>query len=136
MKSRGCYETPGGSILMFAHGELEALCLDRATLHFKQKVALDYAELVYDGKWFTPLREALDAFVAKTQEYVTGDVKVRLHQGRLDVMSRVSPYSLYSHSIASFTMGADYDQKDAAGFINLTGLPIRVAAAARQKKDR
>ncbi|MBI1356123.1 MAG: argininosuccinate synthase [Acidobacteria bacterium] len=136
MKSRGCYETPGGTILMFAHSELESLCLDRATLHFKQKVALDYAELVYDGKWFTPLREALDAFVSKTQEYVTGEVKVRLHQGRLDVMSRVSPYSLYSHSIASFTMGADYDQKDAAGFINLTGLPIRVAAAARQKKGQ
>lgn len=134
MKSRGAYETPGGSILMFAHNELESLCLDRATMHFKQKLALDYAELVYDGKWFTPLREALDAFVAKTQEFVTGEVKVRLHQGRLDVMSRTSPYSLYSEEIASFTMGAEYDQKDAEGFINLTGLPIRVAAAAHMKK--
>ena len=130
MKSRGCYETPGGTILLFAHRELESLCLDRATMHYKQKLALDYAELVYDGKWFTPLREALDAFVASTQQFVTGEVKVRLHKGHVDVLSRTSPYSLYSEAIASFTMGADYDQKDAEGFINLTGLPIRVAAAA------
>ncbi len=132
MKSRGCYETPGGTILMFAHGELEALCLDRATLHYKQKVALDYAELVYDGKWFTPLREALDGFVAQTQTNVTGEVKVRLFKGHVDVLSRTSPYSLYSEAIASFTMGADYDQTDAAGFINLVGLPIRVHAAVRR----
>ncbi|MEZ5362590.1 MAG: argininosuccinate synthase [Bryobacterales bacterium] len=132
MKSRGCYETPGGTILLFAHRELESLCLDRATMHYKQKVALDYADLVYDGKWFTPLREALDAFITSTQEYVTGEVKVQLYKGHVDVLSRKSPYSLYSEKIASFTMGADYDQKDAEGFINLTGLPIRVAAAAHK----
>jgi len=135
MKSRGCYETPGGTILLFAHRELESLCLDRATMHYKQKLALDYAELVYDGKWFTPLREALDAFVSKTQETVTGEIKLRLWKGHIDVLSRKSPYSLYSEAIASFTMGEDYDQTDAAGFINLTGLPIRVAAAARKSGD-
>jgi len=135
MKSRGCYETPGGTILLFAQRELESLCLDRATQHYKQKLALDYAELVYDGKWFTPLREAMDAFVSKTQETVTGAVKLRLWKGHIDVLSRMSPYSLYSEAIASFTMGDDYDQTDAAGFINLTGLPIRVAAAARKAGD-
>ena len=133
MKSRGCYETPGGTILMFAHRELESLTLDRATMHYKQKVALDYAELVYDGKWFTPLREALDAFVDSTQQNVSGEIVVRLHKGRLDVMSRKSPFSLYSEEIASFTMGAEYDQKDAEGFINLTGLPIRVHAAVTRE---
>ncbi len=133
MKSRGCYETPGGTILLFAHRELESLTLDRATMHYKQKAALDYAELVYDGKWFTPLREALDAFVDSTQRNVTGEIKVRLHKGRVDVLSRKSPFSLYSEKIASFTMGADYDQKDAAGFINLTGLPIRVHAAVTRE---
>lgn len=136
MKSRGAYETPGGTILMFAHRELEALTLDRATMHYKQKVALDYAELVYDGKWFTPLREALDAFVDSTQTNVTGEVKVRLHKGRLDVMSRKSPYSLYQEKIASFTMGADYNQKDAEGFINLVGLPIRVHAAVTREANK
>ncbi len=136
MKSRGCYETPGGTILMFAHRELESLTLDRATMHYKQKVALDYAELVYDGKWFTPLREALDAFVDSTQTNVTGEVKVRLHKGRLDVMSRKSPYSLYQEKIASFTMGADYNQKDAEGFINLVGLPIRVHAAVTREANK
>jgi argininosuccinate synthase len=136
MKSRGCYETPGGTILMFAHRELESLTLDRATMHYKQKVALDYAELVYDGKWFTPLREALDAFVDSTQANVTGEIKVRLHKGRLDVMSRKSPFSLYSEKIASFTMGADYNQKDAEGFINLVGLPIRVHAAVTREANK
>ena len=135
MKSRGCYETPGGTILLFAHRELESLCLDRATMHYKQKVALDYADLVYDGKWFTPLREALDAFVTSTQETVTGEVTVKLWKGHVDVLSRKSPYSMYSEAIASFTMGADYDQKDAEGFINLVGLPIRVGAAARRKAE-
>ncbi len=133
MKSRGCYETPGGTILMFAHRELESLTLDRATMHYKQKLALDYAELVYDGKWFTPLREALDAFVDSTQQNVCGEIVVRLHKGRLDVMSRKSPFSLYSEEIASFTMGAEYNQKDAEGFINLTGLPIRVHAAVTRE---
>ncbi len=131
MKSRGCYETPGGTILTAAHRELEALALDRATQHYKQKVALDYAELVYDGKWFTPLREALDGFVAKTQRHVTGDVTLRLCQGRIDVVSRTSPYSLYAPEIASFTMGEEYDQRDAEGFINLTGLPVRVHASVQ-----
>lgn len=133
MKSRGCYETPGGTILMFAHRELESLTLDRATMHYKQKLALDYAELVYDGKWFTPLREALDAFVDSTQQNVSGEIVVRLHKGRLDVMSRKSPFSLYSEEIASFTMGAEYNQKDAEGFINLVGLPIRVHASVTRE---
>ena len=117
--------------LTFAHRELEALTLDRATQHYKQKVALDYAELVYDGKWFTPLREALDGFVERTQRHVTGTVRLRLCQGRIDVMGRVSPWSLYSPDIASFTMGDEYDQRDAAGLINLTGLPIRVYATVQ-----
>lgn len=133
MKSRGCYETPGGTILMAAHNELESLTLDRATSHYKQKLALDYADLVYNGQWFTPLREALDAFFADTQTNVTGEVTMRLHKGHCQPVSRKSPHSLYSESIASFTMGADYDPKDARGFINLTGLPIRVAANLNDK---
>ena len=129
MKSRGCYETPGGTIVLAAHRELESLALDRATLHYKQKIALDYAELVYNGEWFTPLREALDGFISETQQTVSGEVVLRLYKGHVDVLSRRSPYSLYSQDIASFTMGADYDQKDAQGFINLIGLPIKVRAA-------
>ena len=129
MKSRGCYETPGGSIIIAAHRELEALTLDRATSHYKQKLALDYADLVYNGQWFTPLREALDGFVAKTQETVTGEVTLHLSKGRIDVVSRKSPYSLYSMDIASFTMGAEYEPKDARGFINLIGLPIQVRSS-------
>ena len=137
MKSRGCYETPGGTIILAAHRELESLTLDRATLHYKQKIALDYAELVYNGQWFTPLREALDGFIDQTQQTVTGEVALRLYKGHVDVLSRRSPYSLYSQDIASFTMGADYDQKDAQGFINLIGLPIKVRAAVtgRSKKS-
>ena len=136
MKSRGCYETPGGTIILAAHREIESLALDRATLHYKQKIALDYAELVYNGEWFTPLREALDGFINETQQTVTGEVVLRLCKGHVDVVSRRSPYSLYSQDIASFTMGADYDQKDAQGFINLIGLPIKVRAAVtgRSKK--
>ena len=125
MKSRGCYETPGGTIILAAHRELESLTLDRATLHYKQKIALDYAELVYNGEWFTPLREALDGFINETQQTVTGEVTLRLYKGHVDVASRRSAYSLYSQDIASFTMGSDYDQKDAQGFINLIGLPIK-----------
>jgi argininosuccinate synthase len=136
MKSRGCYETPGGTIILAAHRELEALTLDRATLHYKQKIALDYAELIYNGQWFTSLREALDGFIDKTQEVVTGEVKLRLYKGHVDVLSRISPYSLYSLGIASFTMGAEYDQKDAAGFINLVGLPIKVRAAVASGKKQ
>jgi argininosuccinate synthase len=134
MKSRGCYETPGGTILMAAHRELESLTLDRATLHYKQKLALDYAEMVYNGFWFTPLREALDAFFAKTSETTSGEVTMQLYKGNLQPLSRKSPYSLYSLDIASFTMGASYDQKDALGFINLIGLPVKIRAALREKE--
>ena len=134
MKSRGCYETPGGTLIYAAHRELEALTLDKNTLHYKQRLALDYAEMVYNGLWFTPLREALDAFFDVTSETTAGEVTLRLYKGNLEPVSRKSPYSLYSLDIASFTMGASYDQKDALGFINLIGLPIKVRAAlaARQ----
>jgi argininosuccinate synthase len=128
MKSRGCYETPGGAILMAAIRELEALTLDRTTLHFKQKLALDYAEMVYNGLWFTPLRESLDAFFAAVSKPVTGDITLRLYKGNIEPICRTSPNSLYNLDIASFTMGASYDQKDALGFINLIGLPIKVRA--------
>jgi argininosuccinate synthase len=129
MKSRGCYETPGGSLIMFAMRELEALTLDKNTLHYKQKLALDWAEMVYNGLWFTPLRSALDAFFDKVCETTTGEVKLQLYKGNITPLSRQSPYSLYSLDIASFTMGASYDQKDALGFINLIGLPMKVRAA-------
>jgi argininosuccinate synthase len=132
MKSRGCYETPGGTILMAAIRELESLTLDKSTLHYKQKLALDYAELVYNGLWFTPLREGLDAFFESVSQTTTGEITMRLYKGNLDPVSRKSPYSLYSLKIASFTMGADYDQKDARGFINLIGLPIQVRALAKK----
>src|ERR1700735_1602128 len=135
MKSRGCYETPGGTLIMFAIRELEALALDRATLHYKQQRALDYAEMVYNGLWFTPLREALDAFFEKVTEPVTGEVKLRLYKGNIDPVRRKSPNSLYSLDIASFTMGASYDHKDALGFINLIGLPIKVRAALAAAKS-
>ncbi|MBV9443360.1 MAG: argininosuccinate synthase, partial [Acidobacteriaceae bacterium] len=134
MKSRGCYETPGGTILMAAIRELEALTLDRATMHYKQKLALDYAEMVYNGLWFTPLREALDAFFEKLSAPVTGEITMRLYKGNLEPTSRKSPNSLYSLDIASFTMGASYDQKDALGFINLVGLPIKVEALVKAAK--
>ena len=128
MKSRGCYETPGGTILMAAARELEALTLDRTTLHYKQKLALDYAEMVYNGLWFTPLREALDVCFAKLAEPVSGEITMRLYKGNLEPVSRKSPDSLYDLNIASFTMGESYDQKDAQGFINLIGLPMKVRA--------
>jgi argininosuccinate synthase len=133
MKSRGCYETPGGTLILAALRELEALTLDRSTLHYKQRLALDYAELVYNGLWFTPLREALDAFFATSCEHTTGEVRLRMYKGNLEPVSRKSPYSLYSLDIASFTMGASYDQKDALGFINLIGLPIKVRASVTGK---
>jgi argininosuccinate synthase len=133
MKSRGAYETPGGSILYAAHAELEALCLDRATSAYKQHVALDYGQMVYSGFWFTPLREALDAFIESTQQVVTGEVALELYRGNIQVLSRRSPYSLYSTEIASFTMGESYNQKDAEGFIRLLGLPLRVRAALKAK---
>ncbi|MFY9561764.1 MAG: argininosuccinate synthase [Terriglobales bacterium] len=131
IKSRGCYETPGGTLLLAAHGELEALCLDRDLLHFKQHVALKYAELVYFGMWFTPLREALDAFVETTQQNLTGSVSLSLYKGNVNVVSRKSDYSLYRTDLSSFTMGASYDQKDAEGFIRILGLPSRCRAKTR-----
>jgi argininosuccinate synthase len=136
MKSRGCYETPGGTLIMAAHRELEALTLPKDLTHYKQKLALDYAELVYNGLWFTPLRESLDAFFEKAGESTTGEITLRLYKGGIQPVSRKSPYSLYSLDIASFTMGAEYDQRDARGFINLIGLPIQVRAALKniQKK--
>src|SRR5271155_4071409 len=133
MKSRGCYETPGGTLIMAAHRELEALTLDRNMAHYKQKLALDYAEMVYNGLWFTPLRESLDAFFEKAAETTTGEVTLRLYKGGIQPVSRTSPYSLYSLNIASFTMGAEYDQRDARGFINLIGLPIQVQASLEKK---
>lgn len=133
MKSRGCYETPGGTLITAAHRELEALTLDKNTLHYKQKLSLDYAELVYNGFWFTPLREALDAFFDATSATTTGEVTLRLYKGNVEPVSRKSPYSLHSLDIASFTMGAGYDQKDALGFINLIGLPIQIRAAVTKK---
>jgi argininosuccinate synthase len=129
MKSRGCYETPGGTLIMAAHRELEALTLDRAMAHYKEKLALDYAEMVYNGLWFTLLRESLDAFFEKAGESTTGEVTLRLYKGSFQAVSRTSPYSLYALDIASFTMGAEYDQRDARGFINLIGLPIQVRAS-------
>jgi argininosuccinate synthase len=128
MKSRGCYETPGGTLITIALRELESLTLDKCTQHYKQKLALDYAEMVYNGLWFTPLREALDGFFSKVSEHTTGEVTLRMYKGTLTPVSRKSIYSLYSLDIASFTMGAEYDQKDARGFINLIGLPIQVRA--------
>ncbi len=128
IKSRGCYETPGGTLLLAAHRELEALCLDRDLLHYKQEIALKWGELVYFGLWFTPLREALDAFVASTQANITGAVKLSLYKGNIAVTGRTSPTSLYRPDIASFTMGAGYDQKDAEGFIRILGLPARSRA--------
>jgi argininosuccinate synthase len=136
IKSRGCYETPGGTLLLAAHRELEALCLDRELLHFKQHVALKFAELTYFGLWFTPLREALEAFVNQTQQNVSGSVRLKLYKGNVSVAGRTSPNSLYRTDIASFTMNQSYDQKDAAGFIRILGLPARSLAALKQEKAK
>jgi argininosuccinate synthase len=135
MKSRGCYETPGGTLIVLAHRELEALTLDREVAHFKQGLGLRYADIVYNGLWFTPLREALDAFVTETQTNVTGSVKLALYKGNVHVTSRSSSHSLYANDLSSFTMGDSYDQKDAAGFIRILGLPARTHARLRQKHD-
>jgi argininosuccinate synthase len=134
IKSRGCYETPGGTLIVAAHRELEALTLDRELSHYKQHVALRYADLVYNGLWFTPLREAFDAFVRKTQENVTGTVTLSLYKGNLNIVSRESALSLYSTDLSSFTMGESYDQKDAKGFIQILGLPARTRARLLQKQ--
>jgi argininosuccinate synthase len=133
IKSRGCYETPGGTLLLTAHRELEALCLDRDLAHYKQEIGLKYAELVYFGMWFTPLREALDAFVETTQQNITGNVTLSLYKGNVNIVSRKSEYSLYRTDLSSFTMGDSYDQKDAAGFIRILGLPSRSRARSRME---
>ena len=134
MKSRGVYETPGGTILYHAHAVLETLCLDKATQHYKQQIALKFADLVYNGQWYTPLREALSAFVDKTQETVTGEVKLKLYKGNMINAGVTSPYSLYSEEIATFGEDDVYNQNDAEGFINLFGLPIKVKALLDGKK--
>ena len=131
IKSRGCYETPGGTLLLTAHRELEALCLDRDLMHFKQQISLKYAELTYFGLWFTPLREALDAFVESTQQPITGSVALSSYKGNISVLSRQSEFSQYRTDLSSFTMGDSYDQKDAAGFIRILGLPSRSRAQSR-----
>jgi argininosuccinate synthase len=133
MKSRGVYETPGGTILYLAHRELELLTIDRATLHYKELVAARYAELVYDGVWFSPLREALDAFVDVTQRTVTGTVCMKLYKGNCTPAGTTSPYSLYSEDLATFGRDEVYNQADAAGFINLFGLPLKVRALMEKK---
>lgn len=137
MKSRGVYETPGGTILMEAHDQLEELVLDRATMEVKKDMANKMAQIVYEGKWFTPLREAVQAFVTSTQEYVTGEVKFKLYKGNIIKAGTTSPYSLYSESLASFTTGDLYDHHDASGFITLFGLPLKVRAMkmAEAKKN-
>ena len=128
MKSRGVYETPGGTILMAAHDQLEELILDRETMETKKKLGSQFAQVVYEGKWFTPLREAIQAFVTSTQEYVTGEVKFKLYKGNIIKAGTTSPYSLYNESLASFTTGDLYDHPDADGFITLFGLPLKVRA--------
>ena len=128
MKSRGVYETPGGTILMEAHQQLEELVLDRATYEVKKEMGTKLSQIVYEGKWFTPLREAVQAFIESTQQYVTGEVKLKLYKGNIIKAGTTSPYSLYSESLASFTTGELYDHHDAEGFINLFGLPLKVRA--------
>ena len=135
MKCRGVYETPGGTILYKAHSVLESICLDKMTLHEKQKLSITFAELVYNGQWFTPLREALSAFVDKTQETVTGKVRLKLYKGNMINAGVWSDYSLYSEDIATFGE-SDYDQSQAEGFINLYGLPITVKAMVDKKNAK
>ncbi len=135
MKSRGVYETPGGTILYYAHEVLETLTLDKMTARTKQKLAIEYADLVYNGQWYTPLREALDAFVDVTQQTVTGEVKLKLYKGNIINAGVTSPYSLYSEEFASFDEDDVYDQNDSAGFINLFGLPIKVKALLDKARE-
>ena len=134
MKSRGVYETPGGTILYAAHQSLEEITLDKETQHYKMQMGIKYSELVYNGQWYTPLMEALNAFVDKTQETVTGDVKLKLYKGNIINAGMTSPHSLYSEEIATFGEDHVYDQADSAGFINLFGLPIKVKALLDEKK--
>ena len=132
MKSRGAYETPGGTLLVQAHRELESICLDKETLRMKDQLALKYADLVYNGQWFTPIREALDAFVNATQKAVNGTVRLKLYKGNIIVAGLRSPDSLYSRDLATFGEEAVYNQGDAEGFINLFGLPVKVRALSRR----
>ena len=134
MKSRGVYETPGGSILYHAHDVLETICLDKETQHYKQQVALKFADLVYNGQWYTPLREALSAFVDSTQQSVTGDVKLKLYKGNIINAGVASDYTLYDEEVATFDADEVYNQMDSQGFINLFGLPIKVKAVLDQKR--
>jgi argininosuccinate synthase len=136
MKSRGVYETPGGSILYHAHEVLETICLDRETEHYKATMAVKYADLVYQGQWYTPLRAAMDAFVNKTQETVTGEVRLKLYKGNIINAGVKSPYSLYCEDTASFEETGEYNPKDAQGFINLFGLPIKVKAILDKKREQ
>ena len=136
MKSRGVYETPGGTILMAAHDQLEELILDRETMEAKKKLGSQMAQVVYEGKWFTPLREAIQAFVESTQKYVTGEVKFKLYKGNIIKAGTTSPYSLYSETLASFTTGDQYDHHDAEGFITLFGLPLKVRAMRMQELEK
>ena len=136
MKSRGVYETPGGTILMAAHEQLEELTLDRETMETKKKLGSQFAQVVYEGKWYTPLREAIQAFVESTQKYVTGEVKFKLYKGNIIKAGTTSPYSLYNESLASFTTGDLYDHHDADGFITLFGLPLKVRAMKMQELEK
>ena len=133
MKSRGVYETPGGTILFYAHRELEYLCLDRATMHFKEQLAVRYGELVYDGMWFSPLKEAMDAFVDTTQQTVTGTVRMKLYKGNIMSAGAKSPYSLFHEGFVTFGRDEVYNQKDAEGFINLFGLPLKIRALMQKE---
>ena len=135
MKSRGVYETPGGTILYHAHDVLETITLDKMTQRMKQKLAIDFADLVYNGQWYTPVREALSAFVTETQKTVTGDVKLKLYKGNIINAGVTSPYTLYDEEVATFDEDNVYDQKDSAGFINLFGLPIKVKAQLDKKRN-
>ena len=133
MKDRGVYETPGGTILYFAHSQLEMLTVDKDTLHEKQKLSVDFADLIYNGKWYSPLREALQAFADEADKYCTGTVKLKLYKGNIIPAGTTSPYSLYSENLVTFGE-SDYDQGQAAGFINLWGLPIKVQALREQHR--
>lgn len=136
MKSRGIYETPGGTLIAFAHRELEHYTLDRETYHYKEGIALKYAELIYYGLWFTPLREALDGFIQKTQEPVTGTIGMKLYKGNIAVSSRESVHTLYHHGMVTFEQDELFEQKDAQGFINLYGLPLTIKGMMRMKKEK
>ena len=134
MKSRGVYETPGGTILYHAHNKLEEICLDKETQHYKMQMAIKFSEIVYNGQWFTPLREAMSAFADSTQQNVTGEVKLKLYKGNIIDAGMTSPHSLYSEEMATFGEDEIYNQADSAGFINLFGLPIKVKALLDEQK--